>query len=48
MTQPVPPGPGRPVLATPALVLAADHRARGVVAVEDYGAYLAAARAAAR
>jgi DhnA family fructose-bisphosphate aldolase class Ia len=32
-------------LATPALVLAADHRARGIVTVEDYAAYLAAARA---
>jgi DhnA family fructose-bisphosphate aldolase class Ia len=45
MTGPAP-GPGTPALATPALVLAADHRARGVVTVEDYGAYLAAARAA--
>ncbi len=29
-------------LATPALVLAADHRGRGVVTVERYGDYLAA------
>jgi DhnA family fructose-bisphosphate aldolase class Ia len=33
-------------LHAPALVLAADHRARGVVTVEDYDAYLRAARAA--
>ncbi len=36
--------PGR--LPTPALILAADHRARGVSTIEDYGAYLAALRAA--
>ncbi|HUO47664.1 MAG TPA: hypothetical protein VMU09_02405 [Acidimicrobiales bacterium] len=34
------------VLRPPALVLAADHRARGVVTVEDYDAYLRAAAAA--
>jgi DhnA family fructose-bisphosphate aldolase class Ia len=33
-------------LRVPALVLAADHRARGVVTVEDHGAYVQAARAA--
>jgi len=33
-------------LAPPALVLAADHRARGIVTVEHYGDYLAAARQA--
>ena len=33
-------------LPTPALVLAADHRARGVVTVEPYGAYLEALTAA--
>lgn len=33
-------------LRGPALILAADHRARGVLTVEDYGAYLRALRAA--
>ena len=33
-------------LATPALVLAADHRARGVIVVEEYHAYLHAVREA--
>ena len=33
-------------LALPALVLAADHRARAVVTVESYGAYVAALEAA--
>jgi DhnA family fructose-bisphosphate aldolase class Ia len=33
-------------LVTPALLLAADHRARGIVTVEDYADYLGAARAA--
>lgn len=33
-------------LATPALVLAADHRPRGVATIEHYGRYLAALEAA--
>jgi DhnA family fructose-bisphosphate aldolase class Ia len=33
-------------LGLPALILAADHRARGVATVEDYGAYTAAITAA--
>ncbi|HTS15235.1 MAG TPA: hypothetical protein VMH24_06185, partial [Candidatus Sulfotelmatobacter sp.] len=33
-------------LRPPALVLAADHRARGVVTIEDYDTYVASARAA--
>jgi DhnA family fructose-bisphosphate aldolase class Ia len=33
-------------LATPALVLAADHRARGVITVEHYGDYIGALTAA--
>ncbi|MGA8371903.1 MAG: hypothetical protein WB765_17365 [Acidimicrobiales bacterium] len=33
-------------LGLPALILAADHRARGVMTVEDYGAYTAALTAA--
>ena len=40
------PAPNATVLATPSLVLAADHRARGVVTIEDYGAYVSAAQAA--
>jgi len=40
----VTPAPGP--LAAPALILAADHRARGVMTIEDYGAYLAALAAA--
>jgi len=40
----VTPAPGP--LAAPALILAADHRARGVMTIEDYGAYLAALGAA--
>jgi len=39
---PLPPGP----LATPAVILAADHRARGVVTIEGYARYLAALAAA--
>jgi len=48
MTPPAPAPPDATALATPSLVLAADHRARGVITVEDYGAYLSAARAALR
>lgn len=33
-------------LTAPALVLAADHRGRGVMTIEDYGAYLGALRSA--
>jgi DhnA family fructose-bisphosphate aldolase class Ia len=33
-------------LPTPAVILAADHRARGVITMEDYGAYVAALAAA--
>lgn len=40
-----PPG-SDPALPTPALVLAADHRARGVLTVERYADYLAALTAA--
>ena len=38
------PSPGP--LGAPALILAADHRARGVMTIENYGAYLAALGAA--
>jgi len=46
VTGPAPHSARSTALATPSLVLAADHRARGVVTVEDYGAYLSAAKAA--
>jgi len=39
-------GAGQPALEPPALILAADHRARGVVTVERYADYLGALRAA--
>ena len=39
-------GAQRSALELPAVILAADHRARGVITIEDYADYVAALRAA--
>jgi DhnA family fructose-bisphosphate aldolase class Ia len=44
--QTAPPASGKGPLKGPALILAADHRARGVITIEPYSSYLGALRAA--
>ncbi len=46
MTVPVAPATGAPRIEGPVVILAADHRARGVVTVENYADYVAALTAA--